>query len=128
MFGEIVGSSKPMRGLVRQVEKVAPSDSTVLILGETGTGKELIARALHRRSKRANRAFIRVNCAAIPQSLIASELFGMKKAPSQARFNGVWGDLKRPTAEQFFWMKSASSRWKRKSRYCEWCKSANSSG
>jgi formate hydrogenlyase transcriptional activator len=79
MFEEIVGSSKPMRQLLKQVEKVAPADSTVLILGETGTGKELIARALHRRSKRATRAFIRVNCAAIPQSLIASELFGHEK-------------------------------------------------
>ena len=79
MFEEIVGSSKPMRHVIKQVEKVAPSDSTVLILGETGTGKELIARALHRRSKRAARAFIRVNCAAIPQSLIASELFGHEK-------------------------------------------------
>ena len=79
MFEEIVGSSKPMRQLLKQVEKVAPSDSTVLILGETGTGKELIARALHRRSKRATRAFVRVNCGAIPQSLIASELFGHEK-------------------------------------------------
>jgi formate hydrogenlyase transcriptional activator len=79
MFEEIVGSSKPMRQVVKQVEKVAPSDSTVLILGETGTGKELVARALHRRSKRATRAFVRVNCAAIPQSLIASELFGHEK-------------------------------------------------
>jgi formate hydrogenlyase transcriptional activator len=79
MFEEIVGSCKPMRQVLKQVEKVAPSDSTVLILGETGTGKELIARALHRRSKRANRAFVRVNCAAIPQSLIASELFGHEK-------------------------------------------------
>ena len=79
MFEEIVGSSKPMSQLLKKVEKVAPSDSTVLILGETGTGKELIARALHRRSKRANRAFIKVNCAAIPQSLIASELFGHEK-------------------------------------------------
>jgi formate hydrogenlyase transcriptional activator len=79
MFEEIVGSSKPMREVLKHIDKVAPSDSTVLILGETGTGKELIARALHRRSKRANRAFIRVNCAAIPQSLIASELFGHEK-------------------------------------------------
>src|SRR5262249_54561198 len=79
MFEEIVGSSKTMRQVLKQVEKVAPSDSTVLILGETGTGKELIARALHRRSKRSNRALIRVNCAAIPQSLIASELFGHEK-------------------------------------------------
>jgi len=79
MFEEIVGSSKPICQLLKQVEKVAPSDSTVLILGKTGTGKELIARALHRRSKRAHRPFIRVNCAAIPQSLIASELFGHEK-------------------------------------------------
>ena len=79
MFEEIVGSSEPIRQLLKHVEKVAPSDSTVLILGETGTGKELIARALHRRSKRANRPFIRVNCAAIPQALIASELFGHEK-------------------------------------------------
>ena len=79
MFEEIVGSSQPIRQLLKQVEKVAPLDSTVLILGKTGTGKELVARALHRRSKRANRPFIRVNCAAIPQSLIASELFGHEK-------------------------------------------------
>ncbi len=79
MFEEIVGSSKPMRQVVKQIEKVAPSDSTALILGETGTGKELIARAVHRRSKRANKPFVRVNCAAIPQSLIASELFGHEK-------------------------------------------------
>jgi transcriptional regulator with GAF, ATPase, and Fis domain len=79
MFEEIVGSSKPMSQLLKKVEKVAPSDSTVLIMGETGTGKELIARALHRRSKRASRAFLKVNCAAIPQSLIASELFGHEK-------------------------------------------------
>src|SRR5262249_38604859 len=79
MFEEIVGSSKPIRQLLKQVEKVAQLDSTVLILGKTGTGKELVARALHRRSKRANQPFIRVNCAAIPQSLIASELFGHEK-------------------------------------------------
>jgi PAS domain S-box-containing protein len=79
MFEEIVGSCEPMRQVLKQVTKVAPSDSTVLILGETGTGKELIARAFHRRSNRAARAFIRVNCAAIPQSLIASELFGHEK-------------------------------------------------
>jgi PAS domain S-box-containing protein len=79
MFEEIVGSCEPMRQVLKQVAKVAPSNSTVLILGETGTGKELIARALHRRSNRAARAFVRVNCAAIPQSLIASELFGHEK-------------------------------------------------
>ena len=79
MFEEIVGSSESLRRVLVQVSKVAPTDSTVLVLGETGTGKELIARAIHNRSKRSNRAFIRVNCAAIPQSLIASELFGHEK-------------------------------------------------
>ena len=79
MFEEIVGASEPMREVLKQVTKVASSDSTVLILGETGTGKELIARALHRRSDRATKPFVRVNCAAIPQSLIASELFGHEK-------------------------------------------------
>ncbi|BFU92415.1 MAG: hypothetical protein NTAFB01_36020 [Nitrospira sp.] len=79
MFEEIVGSSDALRKVLRQVAKVAPVDSTVLILGETGTGKELIARAIHKRSSRSSRAFIRVNCAAIPSSLIASELFGHEK-------------------------------------------------
>jgi len=79
MFEEIVGSSEPLRRVLSQVAKVAPTDSTVLILGETGTGKELIARAIHKRSNRSLRAFIRVNCAAIPPSLIASELFGHEK-------------------------------------------------
>ena len=79
MFEDIVGSSPALRRVLSQVSKVAPSDSTVLILGETGTGKELIARAIHKRSSRAERAFIPVNCAAIPTSLIASELFGHEK-------------------------------------------------
>jgi PAS domain S-box-containing protein len=79
MFEDIVGSSDALRKVLRQVAKVAPSDSTVLILGETGTGKELIARAIHKRSSRSERAFIGVNCAAIPPSLIASELFGHEK-------------------------------------------------
>ena len=79
MFEEIVGSSEAFRKVLTQVTKVAPSDSTVLVLGETGTGKELIARAIHQRSKRASRLLIRVNCAAIPPSLIASELFGHEK-------------------------------------------------
>jgi formate hydrogenlyase transcriptional activator len=79
MFEDIVGSSEALSKVLRQVSKVASSDSTVLILGETGTGKELIARAIHRRSNRAERAFIGVNCAAIPPSLIASELFGHEK-------------------------------------------------
>ncbi len=79
MFEEIVGSSDAVRSVLAQVAKVAPTDSTVLITGETGTGKELIARAIHRRSARSTRAFVTVNCAAVPPSLIASELFGHER-------------------------------------------------
>src|ERR1700716_225753 len=79
MFEEIVGSSPALQRVLSQVAKVANTDATVLILGETGTGKELVARAVHKRSRRAGGAFIRVNCAAIPPSLIASELFGHEK-------------------------------------------------
>jgi len=79
MYEAIVGSSEALRGVLSQITKVAPTDSTVLISGETGTGKELIASAIHKRSKRSARAFIRVNCAAIPPSLIAAELFGHEK-------------------------------------------------
>jgi PAS domain S-box-containing protein len=79
MYEALVGSSEALRKVLSQIDKVAPTDSTVLIMGETGTGKELIASAIHKRSKRSARAFIRVNCAAIPASLIASELFGHEK-------------------------------------------------
>jgi transcriptional regulator with GAF, ATPase, and Fis domain len=79
MFEEIVGSSPALQAVLAQVAKVAPTDSTVLITGETGTGKELIARAIHKRSQRSSRAFVSVNCAAIPRDLIASELFGHEK-------------------------------------------------
>lgn len=79
MFEEIVGSSPPLQAVLAKVAKVAPTDSTVLITGETGTGKELVARAIHKRSERSAHAFVSVNCAAIPRDLIASELFGHEK-------------------------------------------------
>jgi PAS domain S-box-containing protein len=79
MFEEIVGSSISLQKVLSSLVKVAPTDSTVLITGETGTGKELIARAIHKRSQRSGRAFVSVNCASIPSSLIASELFGHEK-------------------------------------------------
>jgi formate hydrogenlyase transcriptional activator len=79
MFEEIIGTSPPLQAVLSRVSKVARTDSTVLITGETGTGKELVARAVHRRSDRSSRAFVSVNCAAIPRDLIASELFGHEK-------------------------------------------------
>jgi len=79
MFEEIVGESPALQTVLARVTKVAPTDSSVLVTGETGTGKELIARAIHNRSQRAARAFVSVNCAAIPTTLISSELFGHEK-------------------------------------------------
>ena len=79
MFEEIVGTSKPLKTVLARIAKVAPTDSTVLITGETGTGKELIARAVHKRSQRSGRAFVSVNCAAFAATLISSELFGHEK-------------------------------------------------
>jgi len=79
IFEEIVGSSLPLRKVLSAIDRVASADSTVLITGETGTGKELIANAIHRRSPRSRRALVRVNCAALPKELIASELFGHEK-------------------------------------------------
>ena len=79
MCDEIVGSSGALQKVLSLVSKVAPTDATVLVTGETGTGKELVARAIHRRSHRSSRAFVCVNCAAVPRDLIASELFGHEK-------------------------------------------------
>jgi formate hydrogenlyase transcriptional activator len=79
MFEEVVGASPALKAVLAGVAKVAPTDSTVLITGETGTGKELIARTIHKRSRRSARAFVSVNCAAVPRDLIASELFGHEK-------------------------------------------------
>jgi formate hydrogenlyase transcriptional activator len=78
-FEEIIGQSEPLRALLRKIEQVAPTDSTVLIRGETGTGKELLARAVHDRSKRKERALVKVNCGTIPAGLVESELFGHEK-------------------------------------------------
>jgi PAS domain S-box-containing protein len=79
MFEEIVGTSRSLKAVLSRIAKVAPTDSTVLITGETGTGKELIARAVHKRSRRSARPFVSVNCAALPPTLVSSELFGHEK-------------------------------------------------
>ncbi len=99
MFEEIVGVSAPLRSVLSQVSRVAPTDSTVLITGETGTGKELVARAIHKLSQRSGRTLVSVNCAAIPSSLIASELFGAGTAASSWR-----------TAGRFSWTRSPNCR------------------
>src|ERR1700721_76567 len=85
MFGEIVGTSAALQKVLSLVSKVAPTDASVLITGETGTGKELVARAIHRLSDRSSKPFVSVNCAAIPRDSIASELFGHERGS----FNGA---------------------------------------
>ena len=78
-FEQIIGHSPALQSVLAEVERVAPTDSTVLVLGETGTGKELIARAIHNLSPRCGRPFVKLNCAAIPFDLLESELFGHEK-------------------------------------------------
>jgi formate hydrogenlyase transcriptional activator len=78
-FEDIVGESAGLRHVLKEIETVAPTDATVLIQGETGTGKELLARAIHRLSRRSEHTFIKLNCAAIPAGLLESELFGHEK-------------------------------------------------
>ena len=88
--------------MLKQAETVAPTDSTVLILGETGTGKELIARAIHKLSPRRGKTFVHANCSDLPASLIESELFGGERAPLRARRHGILGVLRTsPNKERF---------------------------
>jgi formate hydrogenlyase transcriptional activator len=92
-FDQIVGDSSALRHVLELVETVAPSDSTVLLLGETGTGKELIARAIHDHSRRKDRTFVKLNCAAIPTGLFESELFGHEKGAFTGAINQRMGRL-----------------------------------
>ena len=92
-FEQIVGKSAPLRHVLEMVQTVAPSDSTALLLGETGTGKELVARAIHDHSQRKDRTFVRINCAAIPTGLLESELFGHEKGAFTGAINQKIGRL-----------------------------------
>ena len=104
-FGRIIGNSAALESVLEQVEQVAPTDSTVLIEGETGTGKELIAHAIHNASQRCGRAFLKLNCAAIPLDLLESELFGHEKGPSLEPSHRRSGALKWLTKARCSWTK-----------------------
>ena len=101
-FEEIIGESRGLKQVLRQVEDVAPTDATVLILGETGTGKELIARAIHALSPRRNRPFVRLNCSAIPSGLLESELFGHEKGAFTGAISQKLGRLELAHEGTFF--------------------------
>src|SRR5246127_721272 len=110
-FEGIIGKSPVIQKVLEQVAIVAPTDSTVLLHGETGTGKELIARAIHNLSSRRERYYVRMNCAAIPSGLLESELFGHEKGAFTGALIQRKGRFELATAVRCFWMRSATSAW-----------------
>jgi transcriptional regulator with PAS, ATPase and Fis domain len=127
MFEDIVGASPILQAVLTRVAKVAPTDSTVLITGETGTGKELIARAIHKRSRRSSRAFVSVNCAAIPRDLIASELFGHEKGSFTGATQRRLGRFELAEGGTSSSTKSESFLPRPRSLSCVFCRNMNSS-
>jgi transcriptional regulator with GAF, ATPase, and Fis domain len=125
MFEEIVGTSPSLQTVLSRISKVAPTDSSVLITGETGTGKELVARAIHRRSRRSSRAFVSVNCAAIPHDLIASELFGHEKGAFTGATQRRLGPSNWPRAARSSSTKLGSFLPKPRSLSCVFCRSTS---
>ncbi len=99
---DVVGDSRALRALLERIQMVAPTDSTILIQGETGTGKEVLAKEIHRRSRRAEKPLIRVNCASIPKELYESEFFGHVKGPSPVHSRIVSAASKPPMVARFF--------------------------
>jgi len=105
-FENIVGGSAAVRGLIEQIKKIADSRSNILVLGETGTGKELFTRAIHHNSSRRNKPFVPINCSAIPDHLLESELFGFAKGAFTGATQPSGAFSKKRTKAPFFWMKS----------------------
>ena len=126
-FGGVIGESSSLRDVLRAVETVAPTDATVLIRGETGTGKEMLARAIHNLSPRRDRTFVRLNLAALPASLIESELFGTSEAPSRAPPAARSAAWNWPTAARCSSTRRVISRRKSSRSCCAPCRKRNSS-
>src|SRR5262249_7013492 len=126
-FEEIVGTSAVLRRALMHAETVAPTDATVLICGETGTGKELIARAIHNLSPRLSKTFVKLNCAAIPTGLLEGELFGHEKGAFPGAIHNASGDSSLRTAGRSFWTRSARSPSISRRSSCVCCRSGSSS-
>ena len=126
-FDELVGNSPALRQVLKQIETAAPTDSTVLIQGETGTGKELVARAIHHWSSRKHGTFVKLNCSAIPAGLIESELLGHEKGAFTGAIGQRIGRLSSPTAAPYFWMRSAICPRNFSPSCSECCRMGNSS-
>jgi DNA-binding NtrC family response regulator len=124
----LIGSSRAMARVYRELAKIAATPVTVLIRGETGTGKELIARALYQHGHRAHKPFITVNCAAIPENLLESELFGHEKGAFTGAVSTRIGKLSRRTARRSFWMRSATWTCTCRPSCCACSRSARSRG
>jgi len=108
----LIGESQPMKNLHAMIRLVSPRQSTVLITGDTGTGKEVVARAIHAASKRSTSRMVPVNCAAIPENLVETELFGHAKGAFTGAINDRVAGLSRRTGEPSSWTRSANSRWR----------------
>ena len=126
-FEQIIGNSAALKHVLELVETVAPSDSTVLLLGETGTGKELIARAIHGRSRRKERTFVKLNCAAIPTGLLESELFGHEKGAFTGAITQKMGRLKLADQGTLFLDEVAIFQLKSSPSSCGLCRRGNPS-
>ncbi len=125
-FEEIVGNSEGLRRVLKQIETVAPTDSTVLICGETGTGKELIARAVHNLSARKTNAFVKLNCAAIPHGLCSKvNSSGTKRAHLREQSPSESAVLSLPTRGQSSWTRLGRSHWSYSRSCCAFCRNAS---
>ena len=124
----LIGPSPKFRAVLEDVRTVAAADCSVVIKGETGTGKEVIARAIHDASPRRGRRFVAINCAAIPATLLESELFGCERGPLQVRLPTEWGASRRRIAAPFFSMNLANCRSNSSPSSCARSRSRNLNG